>query len=216
MNPKSNLTILTLNAPNIIDFAAARNDLLKTAKTEWVMFLDSDETITKELEQEIQNSISSPHNTFSAFYIPRRDLFLGKELKHGETGNAKFVRLAKKDFGVWQRPVHEVWIPVGERHASPTIIGTLRNPIIHNSHPTLSSFVDKINKYSTIDAAYRYKQGRTATLFQVFFYPLAKFKLNYIFRLGMLDGVPGLINAIMMSWHSYLTWGKLYLLCHNK
>lgn len=216
MNPKSNLTILTLNSPNIIDFAKARNDLLATAQTEWVMFLDSDEIVTPALEDEIQKAVSRKPYAFDAYLIPRRDVFMGKELKHGETGNAKFVRLAKKNFGQWIRPVHEMWEPVGARHASTAKIGKLHNPIIHISHPTLSTFVDKINKYSTLDAEYRYNLGITASLFQVFYYPLAKFKLNYIFRLGMLDGVPGLINAIMMSWHSYLTWGKLYLLCHKK
>ena len=130
-----NLTILTLNTPNITDFAAERNELLKSATTEWVLFLDTDESLSPALEQEIQNTISNPQNSYSAYLIPRLDTFMGKQLRHGETGKAKFVRLAKKDFGKWERPIHEIWIPVGARRGSPVKIGTLRNPLIHNSHP---------------------------------------------------------------------------------
>lgn len=204
------LTIVTLNQKNITDFAAARNEKLATAKTDWVLFLDSDESLSLELEAEIASAIQSPSH--SAYYIPRQDVFLGRVLHHGETGHAKFIRLAKKEFGKWVRPVHEVWAPVGERPASPVKIGTLTNPLIHNSHKDISSFLDKINLYSTLDAQYRYKEGIRSSIWKIAVYPIAKFKWNYLFKLGFLDGVPGLIMAMMMSFHSYLTWTKLYLL----
>ena len=107
----NNLTIITLNRPDITDFAAARNAELAKAKTDWVLFVDTDEKITPELKSEITKVCSLESDIFSAYYIPRLDTFLGHELRHGETGHAKFIRLAKKDFGLWQRPVHEVWVP---------------------------------------------------------------------------------------------------------
>lgn len=210
----SDLTIITLNSPNITDFAAARNIELAKANTPWVLFVDSDEKITGELKYEILEAIKS--NDFDAYYIPRLDSFLGRELLHGETGKAKFIRLARKDFGHWIRPVHEVWVPVGARRGSSAKIGILHNPILHSPHPTISSFLEKINKYSTIDAEYRYKAGIKSNMFKIWMYPFAKFKFNYFFKLGFLDGVPGTIMAIMMSFHSYLTWTKLYLLWHKK
>jgi len=213
----NNLTIITLNQPNITDFAAARNAELAGVKTEWVMFVDSDEKITSALKAEIISAINDQQSTiYSAYYIPRLDTFLGHELHHGETGHAKFIRLAKKDFGTWQRPVHEQWVPVGARRGSPAKIGTLANPLLHTPHESVQTFLDKINLYSTIDAEYRYKEGVKSSLWKIAIYPIAKFKWNYIFRLGFLDGVPGTIMAIMMSFHSYLTWTKLYLLWHKK
>ena len=202
----NNLTIITLNTPNITDFAAARNAELAKVKTPWVLFLDSDESVSPELENEISRTIHDPRSTiYNAYYLPRQDIFLGTILKHGEPGNAKFIRLARADFGKWVRPVHEKWIGAGK-------IGTLTNPLMHTSHPTISSFLDKINLYSTIDAEYRRSQGVKSSLWKIAIYPIAKFKWNYIFKLGFLDGVPGLIMAMMMSFHSYLTWTKLYLL----
>jgi len=214
MELKNSLTIITLNQNDIKDFAAARNDELAKVKTDWVLFIDSDEKITPELKEEIIQGIST--NDYDAYYLKRLDNFLGRQLRHGETGNAKFIRLARRDFGQWVRPVHEIWIPVGTNHDSPVKIGMLKNPIMHDSHPTISSFLDKINKYSTIEAEYRFRQGIRSSLWKIWLYPLAKFKWNYIFRLGFLDSVPGAIMAIMMSFHSYLTWTKLYLLWHKK
>jgi hypothetical protein len=202
-----NLTIITLSTPNLTDFAAARNAELAKAKTLWVLFLDSDETLTIELEKEIESAIQS--NDFDAYYLPRLDTFLGRELTHGEPGHTRLIRLARKDFGQWERPVHEVWVGKGR-------VGELQNPLLHHSHDSISSFLDKINRYSDLEAQYRYSQGIKSSLFKIAVYPLAKFKWNYLIRLGFLDGVPGNIMAIMMSFHSYLTWTKLYLLWHKK
>ncbi len=202
-----NLTVITLNQSNITDFASARNLELAKAKTKWVLFLDSDETMSHELEKEIESAIQA--DQFDAYLIPRLDTFLGRELRHGEPGHTRLIRLAKADFGRWVRPVHEVWQGRGR-------VGHLKAPILHHSHTTIASFLDKINNYSSLDAKYRYQSGVHSNLFKIGIYPFAKFVWNYIFLLGFLDGVPGIIMAIMMSFHSYLTWTKLYLLWHKK
>ncbi len=201
------LGIITLEEPNIQDFAKARNSALKKSTADWIFFVDDDEVVTPELAREIKFALNS--HDFDAYLIPRRDTFLGRELKHGETGNAKFIRLAKKDFGKWVRPVHEVWTGKGR-------VGELKNPLLHTPHQSISTFLTKIDNYSSIEAKYRYSKGKKSSLFKIFVYPLGKFKYNYFFKLGFLDGVPGLIMAIMMSFHSYLTWTKLYLLWQKR
>lgn len=204
------LTVLTLNTPDIKDFALERNKLLSSAKTDWVLFLDSDEVISSELQEELKETLESKNEEYySAYQIRRQDTFLNKALQHGETGHAYFVRLAKRDWGLWEGVVHEKWQGSG-------LVGTLKNPIIHSPHRSLSVFVDKINNYSSLAAKERYDRGQHSNFFHITSYPLAKFVQNYFFRLGFLDGVPGLIHAIMMSWHSYLTHTKNYLLWQQK
>lgn len=205
----NNLTIITLNQPDITDFAEARNAELAKVKTDWVLFVDSDEKITPALKDEIIGICNQKPNPYGAYLIPRLDTFQGLTLHHGETGHAKFIRFARRDWGKWERPVHETWVGDGR-------VGELKNPLLHTPHTSLFSFLEKINRYSTLEAQYRYDQGVKSSLFKILVYPLAKFKLNYLFRLGFLDGVPGAIMAIMMSFHSYLTWTKLYLLWHKK
>ena len=205
----NNLTIITLNSPNITDFAEARNKELVKAKTPWVLFVDSDEIITPELKEEITNICDQKSSIYSAYSIPRLDTFLGQQLRHGEPGHTKLIRLARKDFGQWERPVHEVWAGQGK-------VGTLSHPLLHTPHLSISSFLDKINRYSTLEAEYRFTQGIKSSLWKIAIYPIAKFKWNYLVKLGFLDGVPGLIMAMMMSFHSYLTWTKLFLLQQKK
>lgn len=209
MEIKNNLTIITLSAPGITDFATARNTELAKVKTDWALFLDSDEIISQELEQEIQQAISRKPYAYDAYSIPRLDTFLGRQLRHGEPGHTRIIRLAHKDFGQWVRPVHEKWVGDGT-------VGKLNHPLLHHSHESISAFLDKINRYSTLESNYRYQQKIKSSLFKIIVYPLAKFKYNYLLRLGLLDGVQGAIMAIMMSFHSYLTWTKLYLLWHKK
>lgn len=203
----NNLTIITLSQPDLTDFAAARNDELAKAKTEWVLFVDSDEKITPALKAEILSAIKS--HTYDAYRVTRLDTFLGRQLRYGEPGHTKLIRLAKKDFGQWVRPVHEVWEGQGK-------VGTLTHPLLHSPHTTVASFLDKINRYSTLEAQYRFKLGIKSSIWKIAIYPIAKFKYNYLLRQGFRDGVPGTIIAIMMSFHSFLTWTKLYLLWHKK
>lgn len=207
MELKNNLTIIALSQPDITDFAAARNAKLAKATTPWVLFVDSDEKITPKLKAEILQAIQKQE--YAGYYLRRLDTFMGRQLRHGETGHAKFIRLARRDFGDWVRPVHETWVGQGR-------VGELNNLLLHHPHPNISSFLTKINTYSTLEARHRRSLGIKSSLGKIVLYPPAKFVYNYFFKLGFLDGVPGAIMAIMMSFHSYLTWTKLYLLWHKK
>ena len=69
--------VITLNKPEIADFAAERNHLLKKSKSDWVLFLDFDEKLSKELEDEIEKL--NPKD-FNGFYIKRKIIFLRKEI----------------------------------------------------------------------------------------------------------------------------------------
>ncbi|MBI3577691.1 glycosyltransferase family 2 protein [Candidatus Gottesmanbacteria bacterium] len=186
------------------DFAAQRNFGLSKAKGDWVMFVDSDEMVSKELAGEIASKCQSV-NASSGYLLKRKDYFLGKWLEHGETANVKLLRLAKKDAGKWRRPVHEVWDIKGP-------VGELANPLLHYPHPNVAQFLDEINRYSTLNAQYLKRQGVKASWTSVLAYPKAKFLVNYIWRLGFLDGTAGAIMALMMSFHSFLTRAKLYKL----
>lgn len=201
------------------DFAKQRNFALRqvytersrSAKGEWVFFVDADERVSKELSEEIKESIKK--DNVNGFYFRRIDNFMGKWLKHGEVGGVgegegfggvKILRLAKKNVGRWKRKVDEIWEVKGKTK-------TLKNPLLHYSHPTLTEFFTSINERSTLNAKEFYKDGRKITLIE-WFKPLAKFIQNYFFRLGFLDGNPGFVFAVLMSFHSFLVRGKLYLL----
>ncbi len=204
------------------DFAAQRNFGLEKAKGpastrggsstrggEWVLFVDSDEEVSPELAAEIASSSASwrtPRNdNLKGYYIKRKDFFLGKWLEHGETGNIRLLRLARKNTGAWREPVHEVWDVKGP-------VGEMTHPILHYPHPSVAQFLGQINYYSTLRAKYLYSQKVRPSLWQILVYPKAKFLVNYFFRLGFYDGTAGFIVAMMMSFHSFLVRVKLYAL----
>jgi glycosyltransferase involved in cell wall biosynthesis len=185
------------------DFARQRNFGISKAKGDWIFFVDSDEVVSEKLQKEIRQAVT--HTDVSGYMVMRLDTLFGKTLKHGETGNNRFLRLAKKGCGEWKRSVHETWDIQG-------IVKTLKEPLYHFPHPDVAQFLDEINTYSTLHAKVLYEKGVHAKNWQIVIYPCSKFILNYILRLGFLDGMAGMIVAMMMSFHSFLARSKLYLL----
>ena len=184
------------------DFSGQRNFGLEKAKNKWVMFLDADERVTDELAQEITTTISKNEDV-NGYFFKRNDFFSGRFLKHGETANVRLLRLAKKDSGSWQRKVHEIWNVKGQTKE-------FKNPLLHYPHSTITVFLKEINFYSSLHAESLKKEGMKPSLLRLIFNPLVKFISNYFLKKGFLDGTPGLITALMMSFHSFLARGKLF------
>ncbi|OGG09142.1 hypothetical protein A2154_03745 [Candidatus Gottesmanbacteria bacterium RBG_16_43_7] len=188
------------------NFSAQRNFGLSKAKDGWVIFVDSDEVVSSKLADEISVSVSS--SAFVAYRLKRTDFIFGRLLKHGETGNIFLIRLAKKNAGLWISPVHETWEIKGT-------VGRLKSPLMHYPHPTISQFLSDINEYSTLRARDLFSRREKSSYFTVLISPAAKLIQNYFMKLGFMDGIAGLMHALIMSFHSFLVRGKLYLLWRN-
>lgn len=195
------------------DFSSQRNFGLSKASGEWVLFVDADERISDALAFEISNAIhqwtNKIQNNYSGFYIKRSDFLWGKQLKYGEAGGIKLIRLAKKSKGEWKGRVHEKWIIQGN-------LGILKNPINHYPHQTISNFLKELNWYTTIRAKELYDSKSKVHWWSLIVYPIGKFLDNYLFKKGFLDGDRGLIIALIMSLHSFLVRGKLWQLQQKK
>lgn len=175
------------------DFAAQRNLGLAKAKGEWVLFVDDDEIVSSNLRKEIEKAIGA--DRYDAYYLKRRDIYFGQTIKHGETGNVKIIRLARKTAGKFVRPVHEVWQVEGK-------VGVLSHPLIHERGELVTPFLDRISFYGPPDAMALKKEGKPFSYWRLILNPVGKFLVNYFIKLGFLDGYLGLFQSYLMSVQS--------------
>jgi len=187
---KNNIEVITLNKPGINDFAKERNSLLQKSKAEWVFFVDSDETVSKELKKEIDELLDSQNiNNYNGFYVYRKNYFLGQY-----SGTDKILRIGRKGMGGWKRRVHETWEIRGN-------VGQLKNPLIHNTAHDLHEFISKVDYYSTLHAEENLKNGKRSSVLKIIFFPVFKFIQSMAIGRGF-------VMSMLQSFHSFLSWSK--------
>ena len=184
-------------------FADWRNLGAKKAKNEWLFYVDSDETVTPKLKEMILQVIAS--NEFSAYAIPRRNIFLGHTMRWGGWWPDFVVRLIKKDkLKGWNGALHE----------QPEIDGTvchLKEPLMHESHRNLSEMVEKTNKWSEIEAKLLYDSGHPKmNIFRFFSAGFREVWYRGIIKLGFLDGTTGAVEIIYQTFSRLITYSKLW------
>lgn len=175
------------------DFSSQRNFGLQKAKGDCVLFVDDDEYVGTELALEIKETIR--RKQYSGYFIRRQDVVYRQPLLHGETGNLKLLRLARRKSGTFVRPVHEFWKVRGR-------VGELSSPLYHIKDQFVSEFISRLDRYGRIDSKILELEGKPFSWFRLLVYPMAKFKLNYYLRAGFLDGLAGLFLAYLMAVQS--------------
>jgi len=186
------------------DFAAHRNAVFSKVSSEWTLFLDADEYAPPAFWQELKTYLSQ--DTIDAISISRLDTFLGKTLHYGESGTNSFVRCARTEISKnrWERAVHEIWNVPTHR------IAHLNTPIEHCQNDTVTSYLNKLHWYASLEATARTRYAQSQIFFELLTYPVAKFCKNFIVKQGWRDGFHGLIHALLMSYHSLITRVYLY------
>lgn len=190
------------------NFSLQRKFGVEQTTNDWVLFIDADERVGSGLATEIKENVI-PNSEYGGFLIPRIDHMWGRKLKHGETGNIKLLRLFNKQKGDLKGVVHETW-------ETRSKVGFLTSPIQHFPHPTISEFLREINFYTDLRAKELYDQGKKVSWISIILYTKGKFIVNYFMKLGFKDGMPGLVHAMLMAFHSFLVRGKLWLLWQKK
>jgi glycosyltransferase involved in cell wall biosynthesis len=185
-------------------YAAQKNSAIDKASGDWILSLDADEELGPGLAEQIEKATRG--GSVSAFWISRRNQFLHRWIKHGGYWPDRKLRLFRRGVASFEsRLVHE---------DAKLMSGTteqLQNSLIHHSYPTLSDYIDHMNRYSSLGAemAVAKGQGRFSIL-NIVVRPWATFVYNYFFRLGFLDGQEGLLlhlyHAVYVSWKYAKAW----------
>ena len=205
-------------------FAAQKNSAIEKANGDWILSLDADEEVEPRLVQEIDEARQQPSPDAKparpeewcltmkvegravqpeAYRIARKNLFLGRWIKHGSFWPDPKLRLFRRGTAQFEnRAVHE------DARTS-RLTGVMRaGALLHHSYPTLSDYIEHMNRYSSLGAEMAGPRG--FNLANIVLRPPATFIYNYFFRLGFLDGREGLLlhlyHAVYVSWKYAKAW----------
>ena len=188
-------------------FGPQKQAAVAAAKHDWVLCLDADERVTPALRESIEAALAGGGPTARgspmAWRMARANRFMGRVLRHGEGYPDWSLRLFHRGHARWSDDaVHEKVIADGA-------VGTLTGDLLHDSAETLSSYLAKQNRYTSLQAERMFHDGRSAGWTSIAFSPLLRFVKFYFFRLGFLDGVPGLVHIAIGCGNSMIKYAKL-------
>lgn len=180
---------------------------INQCRGDWILQLDADERVSDGLRREIAMVIGV-HNNYAAYYLPRKNYFLGHWLKKGGQYPDYVIRLFRR--GRARLPcksVHEQMKVNGE-------VGYLKNDLLHYSYPSFREYLRKTNIYTTLTAdefAVQKLPGNfMTTLRYIMLMPLKQFLLIYFRHLGFLDGFPGFVFAFFSGLHYFIAYIKYW------
>src|SRR5205085_329265 len=204
---------------------------------EWVLLLDADERVTPELEAEIRAALNRAHG-IDGYYLNRKLIFLGRWIKHCGWYPSWNLRLFKHRLGRFERLAAEDVEQAGdvEVHEHVVLNGRaayLQHDLLHEDFKSIFHFIERHNRYSNWEARVyaNFAHGQPgeqnigASLFgsplerkrlikqgwaRLPFRPLLRFLWMYIFKLGFLDGRPGLIFCTLITMHEAVIGAKMY------
>jgi len=185
-------------------FAVQKNSAMDKASGDWVLQLDADESLESELASEVEAALEASPSV-NGFWIPRKNFFLGRWIKHGGFYPDPKLRLIRRGAGKFE-----------EYGAHPTMkvagtTGRFQHALLHSAYPTLRGYIEHMNSYSSSGAEIAVASGhRRFSLINIVFRPLLTFVYNYFVRLGFLDGREGLLlhlyHSVYVSWKYAKAW----------
>jgi glycosyltransferase involved in cell wall biosynthesis len=198
-------------------YAAQKNSAIDKAVGDWILSLDADESVNPTAVQVIQRILGPDSDVYEGVagcWLSRKNYFLGRWIRHGGFYPDKKLRLFRRGRGRFEgRAVHETVAVEGrtERALEMDFVMGGEIALEHHSYPTLSDYIDHMNRYSSLGAEMAVADGRHGfSIINVVVRPAATFIYNYFFRLGFLDGREGLLlhlyHAVYVSWKYAKAW----------
>ena len=184
-----------------LGFGPQKNFAVKQAAHDWVLCLDADERVSRELERSLRAAMIEPRH--SAYAMARRNRFLGRWLAHGEGYPDWSVRVFDRRRARWSEDaVHEHVLTEGS-------IARLDGDLLHASGESLEAYLAKQNRYTTLQAEAMHARGERFSLLRLLLSPPFRFLRFYVLRGGFLDGTAGLVHIAIGCFNSFCKYAKL-------
>ena len=189
-----------------LGFGPQKQFAVSQATHNWVLCLDADERVTPALQASIAAALEAPQH--AAYRFPRCNRFLGRYLRYGEGYPDWSLRLFDRRRARWSDDaVHEKVLVSGGTVGAQ--VGKLAGDLLHDSAESLSAYLSKQNRYTTLAAEAGFVSGKRASARHVVLSPLVRFVKFYILRRGFLDGLPGFIHILIGCFNSFSKYAKL-------
>lgn len=183
-------------------YARQKNWAVAQASHEWILSIDADERVPPELRKEIEAAVGSTSPS-AGYFIPRKNFFLGRWIRHGGWYPDYVLRLFQRERGRFvDRRVHEAVSVNGP-------VGTLRTPLEHYTYQSMEAYFERMERYATLAAEEMFERGRKASRLDLTLRPWSTFLKMYFLRLGFLDGRDGLRLARLYSLYTFSKYEKL-------
>lgn len=177
-----------------LGYGKQKNVAISKARNEWILSLDADEVVSAELADEIQRSISD--GSVDGYSI-RFETYIGEKLlRYGGLQNDWHLRLFKKSKGSFGGVVHELVQVEHEKR--------LEGVISHYSYRDFSHLMEKVIKYSHLEAEVFVKEKKKLTV-KEWLRPLLRFINVYVVKGGFRDGWVGFRHACYLG---YYVWSR--------
>lgn len=199
--------IKIIKTDNPLMFHKNKQKAIEAAKGEWILQLDADEALSQSLKEEIKNIINDKNQQLVGFWLPRKNWFLNKFLEKGGQYPDYTLRLYKNGFARFPcQDVHENVEIINKNNK----VGYLKNPLLHYADSDFSRYLNRWNRYTTMDVEKLKNQGIKKLSFckYFFFKPLITFISMYFRHKGFLDGFPGFIFALFSSIRFWVVYIK--------
>lgn len=184
-----------------LGFGPQKQFAVDSAVHDWVLCLDADERVSPELQTAIINALENPST--GSFRFPRCNRFLGRYLKHGEGYPDWSLRLFDRRQARWSDDA------VHEKVETESQVGELQGDLLHDSAESLSSYLTKQNRYTSLAADMALAAGKRATFGRLALSPIIRFIKFYFVRQGFRDGLPGLIHISIGCFNSFIKYSKM-------
>lgn len=184
-----------------LGFGRQKQFAVDQAIHDWVLCIDADERVSSQLATCITHAVEVP--IAPVYRMPRRNRFLGRWLRHGEGYPDWSARLFDRRSARWSDD------PVHEKVLYAVTPGTLQGDLLHESAENLRDYLEKQNSYTTLAAQDLFARGRSTSALHLVISPLVRFIKFYFFRLGFLDGLPGLAHTAIGCMNSFMKYAKL-------
>jgi len=187
-----------------LGFGPQKRWAVARARHDWVLCIDADERISGPLQASLLAELRAPRARVYA--MARCNRFMGRWLRHGEGYPDWSTRLFHREAAQWSED------PVHEKVETREPVARLAGDLLHESAESMETYLDKQNRYTSLQAARMHAGGRTATLAHLLIAPFLRFIKFYFLRLGFLDGVPGLVHVSIGCMNSFHKYAKLMAL----